>query len=1106
MSDPTRSLHAEGEGRLVLSPTEAPDRDTIPAPTAPPPTLPGYEILGELGRGGMGVVYLARQVKAQRLVALKMILAGAHASRISLDRFRVEAEAAARVQHPNVAMVFEVGEQDGLPFFSMEYCGGGTLEARLRQGPLPPVEAARLVEALAQAMAVAHARGVVHRDLKPANVLLSDEGVPKIVDFGLARKLDEAGRTATGSVLGTPSYMAPEQADGRTQAIGPATDVYALGAILYECLTGRPPLRAATPMETLVQVLSVEPVAVRRLQPRVSVDLETICHKCLRKEPHRRYPGATALADDLHRCLAGEPIQARPVGRLERGWRYCRRHPADAAAAALGFILLAAVFVIPLVFGVIQSRNAERLAKQQKLTEEALKRSRESGELAETRLQAERRQSAVSTLERALVLCENGEAANGLLWLGRGLEMAQQAEAPDLEEDFRWNLAAWSREVPHLLAILPHADVVEGVCFSPDGTLAATACRDHSVRFWDLSTGREVGAPLEHPGPVLTVTFAPDGQTVLTGCKDGKVRQWSVAERRPTGVVLEHSGAIASVKFRADGKAVLTSSYDGTARLWSPATGQPLAPPIYASEPRADWSRGVRADFGPGGKTVLTAAGSGVVIWDARTSEQLRQTIEVGGYTLQLVLRPGTTTFAVTLLQLNSVEQRDLATTRPVGKSMPHRSPVYTLAYSSDGRFLVSGSEDQTAQAWDAASGTALGGPMRHAGTVTAIAIGPDDQTILTGSMDGTARLWRLPSRGLVRTLPLLRRAYSVARSPDGERILTGGWFVDAEAQLWDATTGQGLYARLQKRTTPGVNSDNAMLGVAFAPDGRTFWAAECQNETVGQWDVATGELLGSTPRHGEEVWSLALSPDGRTLVTGGRVFDPAHPECHARLWDARTRQPIGHPTPHGAAIYAVAFSPDSRVVATGSDDRTTRLWDAATGEPLGPPVRQAAAIWALAFSPDGRTILTGGADGNAQLWDVPTWQPRGVPMAHQAGIDSVGFALDGKIILTASLDGTARLWNAATGRPIGPPLRHGKRVRAILYSPGTREVLTNGDDSAIRLWEIPQPWDDDPERSFLRVQLESGLELDERGTVRVLSAERLRRERERLERSSESR
>jgi hypothetical protein len=294
--------------------------------------VPGYEILGELGRGAVGVVYKARQLALNRVVALKMILAGAHASGEEMARFRIEAEAVAQIKHPNIVQVYDIGEFEGKAFFSLEYVEGGSLERRLNRKVQQSGAAAALVETLARAMQSAHDKGIIHRDLKPANILLSPDGVPKIADFGLAKRLEQdSHQTQSGSVMGTPSYMAPEQAMGAVNEIGPATDVYALGAILYDTLTGRPPFKGVTLLDTLAQVRNDEPAPPSRLQPRVPRDLETICLKCLEKSPCKRYASALELAEDLRRYQSGEPIQARPMGRAERLWRWCRRNPVAAS-------------------------------------------------------------------------------------------------------------------------------------------------------------------------------------------------------------------------------------------------------------------------------------------------------------------------------------------------------------------------------------------------------------------------------------------------------------------------------------------------------------------------------------------------------------------------------------------------------------------------------------------------------------------------------------------------------------------------------------------------------------------------------------------------------
>ncbi len=359
-----------------------------------PPTVPGYEIEGELGRGGMGVVYKARDKKLDRPVALKIVLGGGHASPTTLTRFLAEAKAAAAVRHPGIAQVYELGEHDGLPFLAMEYCPGGTLANKLAGIPLPPRQAAELIEALAIAVNAAHRAGVVHRDLKPANILLQVASgqrtadtppaspatsnwslttlTPMVSDFGLARQGDAgSGLTAPGAVLGSPSYMAPEQAEGKKE-IGLGVDVYGLGAIFYECLTGRPPFRAVTPLETVMQVLKDDPVPPSRLVPKLPRDLETICLKCLQKDPRRRYASAAELADDLRRFLDGRTIAARPAGAIERSWKAAKRRPG--AAAAIG----AATLALAAVVGVVTWKNAE------------LQRQRDAARVAETEADTQR--------------------------------------------------------------------------------------------------------------------------------------------------------------------------------------------------------------------------------------------------------------------------------------------------------------------------------------------------------------------------------------------------------------------------------------------------------------------------------------------------------------------------------------------------------------------------------------------------------------------------------------------------------------------------------------------------------------------------------------------
>jgi serine/threonine protein kinase len=371
------------------------------------PRVAGYQVLGVLGRGGMGVVYKARHVALKRVVALKMILSGAHAGEDQLARFRAEAEAVARLQHPNIVQIYEVGEHDGLPYFSLEFVDGGSLARQLGGAPQPAARAAELTEGLARSVHYAHERGIVHRDLKPANVLLTADGAPKVTDFGLAKQIDsDSGQTHSGAVMGTPSYMAPEQAEGKIKEVGPLADLYALGAILYECLTGRPPFKGESLYDTLEQVRTQEPVPPSRLQGKVPRDLEIICLKCLRKEPHKRYASAAELADDLRRFRSGEPIRARPVPAWERALKWARRRPALAALYAVS--AAAAVGVVVAVPLWLHLRGQAALTEAQ--AQEARADAAETRAAVAEKLAADRSQGD-SLLREALATVERSQQA-----------------------------------------------------------------------------------------------------------------------------------------------------------------------------------------------------------------------------------------------------------------------------------------------------------------------------------------------------------------------------------------------------------------------------------------------------------------------------------------------------------------------------------------------------------------------------------------------------------------------------------------------------------------------------------------------------------------------
>ncbi len=531
------------------------------------PNIPGYEILGELGRGGMGVVYKARQIKADRVVALKMLLAGGHADAGEMERFRSEAAAIARLQHPNIVQVFEVGEQDGVPFFSLEYCPGGGLDRQLAGKTLSPRAAAMLMERLALAVQAAHEKHIAHRDLKPGNVLLSADGTPRISDFGLARKLDEAGKTQTGAIMGTPSYMAPEQAGGKSSAVGPPADIHALGAILYECLTGRPPFKAATYADTIFQVLNQEPVPPTRHASAVPRDLETICLKCLRKEPENRYASAAELADDLRRFLEDRPIAARRSTVAEHLGRWCRRNPAIAALLAAVFLSLLAGTGVATLFAIRANDNAAQAEKKQA---EALAAEREG-----------RRKLFEAYLAEAKATRLSRRAGQRFDTLARVADAAALARAPDLDipeerlaelRQLAVTALAMPDLAPHYLGEVPenvsiidlNDDLTRVLLWEPEAYA-------HVIR--SVADGQELfRLPTTARRP--TAFFGPGGRHIVRFHEEegGLAEVWSVAEREPK-LIRRDRLRVGNAAFRADASVLALWESQGDVVIWDVRKG-----------------------------------------------------------------------------------------------------------------------------------------------------------------------------------------------------------------------------------------------------------------------------------------------------------------------------------------------------------------------------------------------------------------------------------------------------------------------------------------------------------------------------------------------------
>jgi WD40 repeat protein len=934
----------------------------------------------------------------------------------------------------------------------MELVRGINITDYCDQNNLSTEERLNLFVQVCHAIQHAHQKGIIHRDIKPSNILVTlHDGVPvpKVIDFGIAkattgqRLTDKTLFTAFEQFIGTPAYMSPEQAEMSGLDVDTRSDIYALGVLLYELLTGQTafeqkalvaagldemrriireqePVRPSTRLSTLADPERTTVAKRRGAGPPQLIhllrgDLDWIVMKALEKDRTLRYDTANGLAMDVERFQNHQPVVARPHSTVYRVRKFVRRNRVMVAAAAtIGAVLV--LGILGITWQAIRATKAER--EQSRLRQQAEANERKAQTAQASEAQQRRRAEAQAYAANMRLMQEAAEANDA----GQFRELLQET-ASNPARGFEWYY--WQRQMHlDLRTLHGHGGAVRSVAFSPDGQRIVTGSLDGTAKTWEAASGKELVTFKGHRGGIWSVAFAPDGQRIATGSEDATVKVWDSTSGKELLTFKGHHSKVNSVVFAPDGQRIASGSADQTAKVWDAASGNELL--TLRGHSNLVWS----VAFSPDGRRIATGSEDHTAsVWEADSGVQL---LVFKGHVLpvhSVAFSPDSQRIVTGGWDLcakvwEAASGKELHT-------LQGRSFFWSAAFSPDGRRIATGSRDSTVQVWDADSGQELLAFKGHNDQVCSVAFSPDGQRLVSGSLDGTAKLWDLGSREKLLTHSG-KLVWNAAFSHDGQRIATGG--EDGTVKVWGTASGKELL---------NFKAHSLMIhAVAFSPDDQRIVTSGGRDPTLKVWESASGRELFTLKGHSNELFCAAFSPDGRRIVTGS--WDQT-----AKVWEAGTGKEL-LTFRQNWMVSSVAFSPDGQRIVS-ADDAVARVWEAANGKEL---LTLPGDMQAVAFSPDGRRILTGDLSGTAKVWDAATGTQLLILKGHSGPIWTVAFSPDGQRILTGSSDRSARLWDAASGKELLTFKGQNALGAFVVFSPDGRRIVTGGVGGAARVWE----------------------------------------------------